>query len=590
MRIPESKIDEVAAAADIVQIISEYVDLKKAGKDYRGLCPFHGDKDPSFYVSPSKGIFHCFGCAVGGSVFSFLMKIESLSFVEAVRKVAARCGISFEFQAGSGGGPDERKVLEEALGFARGFFSDNLATAAHCLDYLKNRRIPHDRIIELGLGFAPDSWEALTGRLRRSGISDRVAVSAGLIRRRENGPGHYDYFRSRVMIPIHNLSGSSVAFGGRILGDGEPKYLNSPESAVFQKKRTLFGLDSARNSIREEGSALLVEGYFDQISLRINGIENVVAPLGTSLGSEHVRLIKRFTDRLIMIFDADEAGLRAVKRSIPICLANGIEPECLILPGDKDPDEAINRIGPDAFRELVDTALPAIDFFLENLEKQYDMRSLHGRNLALQESLPVLREIADSKEGDYLIERFSARIRVREDRIRSALRQSGRIRSRNKGQRIEKGRTLFDFPADERIIVRGMLLTDGFIDRVIESGVLKDLKDPVLVELARMMVDYKSDSGHFDANSFSNSVQDQDLAGTVAAWLHPKPAEDDIPCDEDGARLLEETLQRMRLRRLEKRRAEIQDRIRSCGEEEYTDLLIEFNEINRRLHKSVRSA
>lgn len=585
MRIPESKVAEVAAAADIVQVISDYVNLKKAGKDYRGVCPFHGDKDPSFYVSPQKGIFHCFGCSVGGSVFNFIMRMENTSFVEAVRILAGRYGVPFHLEEHRARNADEKSNLERALSVAYGYFTDSLRAESSAMDYLTNRGVSDRWFPDLGLGFAPDAWEGVQARLRSAGVDFKDAASAGLLRSRA-GSGYYDYFRSRIMIPIKDLTGGLIGFGGRILGPGEPKYLNSPESAVFRKKNVLFGLDSAREAIRREGFVVLVEGYFDQISLRIRGLENVVAPLGTALGVEQVRLLKRFTTDVIAVFDGDEAGLRAVKRSIPLFLSEGIEPRCLILTEDKDPDEAVNRIGAEAFRTQLDQTGSAIDFFLSSLESRYDFKTIQGRNLALEECLPVLREIADSKEADYLIERFSSRIKVREDRLRRILRGGPKLRRQESGIATDSRKKLFDFPADERNVVRGMLLTEGFIERVLESGVLKDLEDSILVDLAERMVRFREEEGGFDPMPFSRSLEDQSLASIVAGWLKPKPEEDDLRPEMDGDLLIDHSLDSIRLRKLERRKEEILKRMEKCSaSEEYTLLAQEFMAIARRLHK-----
>jgi DNA primase len=583
MRIPESKIAEVASAADIVEVISAYVDLKKAGKDYRGLCPFHGDKDPSFYVSPQKGIFHCFGCATGGSVFNFIMKMESIQFAEAVQLLARRYGVPFQLEARVKGSDDERARLVKALEAAQGYYTENLQGSLPVRDYLTNRGVPADWFEPLGLGFAPDSWEGIHGCLRAAGVDLKDAVSAGLIRPRTSG-GYYDYFRSRVTIPIRDLNGNLVAFGGRIFGEGDPKYLNSPESAVFRKRGVLYGLDTAREAIRREGCVILVEGYFDQIALRIRGLENTVAPLGTALGKDQIRLLKRFSSEMITVFDGDEAGLRAVKRSIPLFLSEGIEPRCLILHDDKDPDEAVNRVGITAFRRMLDTAGSMIDFLLDTVTAQYDVNTMQGRNLALEECLPVLREIADSKEGDYLIERFSSRIRVREDRVRRTVRSGPE--NRRKGPANER-KSLFDFPADERNVVRGMLLQEGFIDRVLESGVLKDIEDPLLMDLAGRMVRFREEAGRCDPISFANSLEDQNLASVVAGWLKPRPEEDDLRPEVDGGTAIDHSLDSIRLRKIEKRKAQIKERMKHCppGEEEYNVLARELLAIGRRLHK-----
>jgi len=586
MRIPESKVAEVAAAADIVQVISDHVELKKAGKDYRGLCPFHGDKDPSFYVSPQKGIFYCFGCGVGGSVFNFIMKMENTSFVEAVQMVARRYGVPFQLETGSGRAGNQRARLVTALEASQGYFVEKLRFNRSAADYLSGRGVSPECVNSLGLGYAPDSWDGLLDHLRKSGVDLQDAVAAGVIRPRAGG-GYYDHFRSRIMIPIRDLNGQLVAFGGRIFGEGEPKYLNSPDTALFHKKSLLYGLDSAREAIRREGRVVIVEGYFDQISLRIRGMENTVAPLGTALGREQIRIVKRFTDDVITVFDADEAGIRAVKRSIPLFLAEGIEPRCLILKQHKDPDEAVNSLGMDAFRELLDTSVSMIDFLLDALETQYNLKTIQGRNLAVEECLPVLREIADSKEGDYLIERFSFRIRVREDRLRRILSSGAGLGHSNREKGAESKKSLFDFPADERNVVRGMLLRQGFMDRVIESGVLKDLEDSVLSSLAQGMVRFREQTGGFDAVSFSNSLEDEQFASVVAGWLRPKPEEDDLRPEVDGDLTIDHSLDRIRLRKLEQRKAEIQERMKRCipGEEEYNNLARELLAIGQRLHK-----
>ncbi|MEW6350548.1 MAG: DNA primase [Thermodesulfobacteriota bacterium] len=588
MRISESDIARIAAAADIVQVISGYVDLKKAGKDYRGICPFHGDKDPSLYVSPHKGIFYCFGCATGGSVFNFLMKIEGIPFAEAVRVLAARYGIELTIDEHWRESKDQKDRLLRCLGLAHQRFRENLRASREAREYVDRRDIPSEWIERLELGYAPDSWDDMSRHLTRAGIDPKDAVSCGLLKARQS-EGFYDAFRSRLMIPIRDLNGNLVAFGGRILGEGEPKYLNSSESTVFHKKMVLYGLDSAREAIRREGSAVLVEGYFDQISLRIRGVENAVAPLGTAFGKEQARLLRRFTSNVVTLFDGDEAGLRAAKRAIPIFLAEGIEGGCVALKEDKDPDEAIRRIGPEEFRQLIAHAQPMIDFLLDSLHTQYDLTRLNGRNLALEECLPVLREIADSKERDYLIERFASGIRIREDRIRSILKtQSGRIAHPQERKDVSR-QSLFDLPADERNIVRGMLLKEGFIHRATESGVLTRLREPILKEIARRLIQYREQIGSLDAAAFCSSLEDERMASMVASWIRPRIEEDDLQDDQGGDIVLEETLTRMRLRSLEERKSELEARIASLGpNQEDPELFQEYTALVRQLHKAAK--
>ena len=587
MRIPESKISEIAAAADIVQVVSGYIELKKAGKDYRGICPFHGDKDPSLYVSPQKSIFHCFGCAVGGSVFNFVMQIENLSFLEAVKLLAQRYGIALELEKGDIARDDTRERLFRVLDLAQSYFVHSLNNDPQAQEYLINRGISKEWIDFLGLGFAPDSWDGFESRLSMSGLSVRDALIAGLLREKPSG-GYYDYFRGRIMIPIRGLSGELVAFGGRALGDADPKYLNSPESLVFKKKNLLFGLDSAKDAIKKNGFVILVEGYFDQISLRIRGILNVVAPLGTSLTVEHARLLKRFSGKVVTIFDGDEAGLRAVKRSLPIFLSEGIEPESVILKDDKDPDGAINRIGTQGFQKIIESSQPMIDFFLDQLDAQYDFKGITGRNQALEECLPVLRRIADSPERDYLIERFSSRIRIKEERLRRAVATNKFDQtSQSRSSKQKPASTLFDFPADERNVVRGMLTQQGFIERIAETGVLREIENPSLSTLARAIVSFFNERGTFDSRQFSLSLEDSEMAALVASWLQPKPEEDDLRPEVDGAIAIDQSLDRLRLKKLLRRKSYIQERLGKCasGEEEYNNLARELLVIGRRLRR-----
>uniref|UniRef100_A0A7C4EV93 DNA primase n=1 Tax=Desulfomonile tiedjei TaxID=2358 RepID=A0A7C4EV93_9BACT len=582
MRIPQAKISEIAAAADIVQVISQYVALKRAGKDYKGVCPFHGDKDPSFYVSPQKGIFHCFGCSVGGSVFNFLMRIENWTFVAAVQYLAKKYGIHLDLTEAHGGKEEDRKAILQALRLAGEYFSTHLVGEART--YLADRGISDTWIKELGLGFAPDKWDGMVFFLRSRGVPDRHARAAGLVRERADG-SHYDYFRQRIMIPIRNINGQIVAYGGRILGEGTPKYLNSPESEVFTKKNTLFGLDAAREAIRKEGYVILVEGYFDQISLRTHGIDHVVAPLGTSLAQEQVRLIKRFTSNVRIVFDSDEAGIRALKRAIPMFLGQGIEPSCVLLQGAKDPDEAIQQHGTEKFKKLVEDAIPAIDFFLEHIESRCDVNTIKGKNLAIEEIMPIIGEIADSVERDYIIEKVCSRFRIKEERLRQFLRTSA---ARSAGlSRVERGLGLYNFPADERNVVRGMILLEGVIDAIEAAGALKDIEDPVLAELAAKATAFHRQNGRFDSKAFLHSLEDERLSSIVASWMNPRPEEDDLRPELDGDTLVYESLDRMRRRKLEKRKSEIKERMKKCipGDDEYKQLATELMSLGRVLHK-----
>jgi DNA primase len=581
MRISESVVSEIALSSDIVKTISDYVNLKKAGKDYKGVCPFHGDKDPSFYVSPQKGIFHCFGCAVGGNVFNFIMRIENVPFVEAVKIVAEKNGITFAFEQGYHTSKDAKQNLLDVLESAHRFFKSNLINCTEVQSYLDERGITSEWISRLGFGYALPEWDGLVDHIRKSKCDINDGLAVGLIKARTTG-GYYDAFRSRVIIPIYDLSDRCIGFGGRIIGDGEPKYLNSTESVIFHKKNQLFGLNSARESIKQKDFAIIVEGYFDQISLRIHGFENTVATLGTALTTDQIRLLKRFTSNIVLIFDGDSAGIRAVKRSIPLFLSESIEPKCLILKEDKDPDEAVRRVGSTTFQQWIDRSASAIDLFLTMIAENHDLNSVFGRNSALEECIPVLREIADSKERDYLIERFASTLRMRENRLQR-LAFSANVKTPAKAIR----KSLFDYPADERNVVRGMVLRVGFVKRVLESGTLKDIEDPVLSKLAKLIVDFNEDSDEFNTREFLNFIDDPDIASIIAGWLNPRPEEDDLRPEVEGDLALDQSLDRLRSKKLLRRKTEIQHKMKTCipGGDEYNDLAGELWAIGQTLRK-----
>ncbi len=300
-----------------------------------------------------------------------------------------------------------------------------------------------------------------------------------------------------------------------------------------------------------------------------------------------MKLIKRYTANVITVFDGDEAGLRAVRRSIPLFLAEGVEPRCLILKEDKDPDEAVQKHGIDEFRKMLSQAVPMVDFLLNDLNERYDINGIQGRNLALEECLPVLREIADSKERDYLIERFASRLRVREDRILRLIGAAPLARRQSGAIRQEPNRGMQGVSDAEKNVVRGMLLREGFVDTVIESGLIKHLEDPFLRSLADRIVTHRKQTSNFDPLSFCNSLEDHKLASIVAAWLEPRPEEDDLRPEVDGDRVIDESVERLRLRRVERRKSEIIQKMKKClpGAEDYNLLAQELLEIGRRLHK-----
>jgi len=372
-QISEDKISEVREQTDIVELISQYVSLKRSGVNHVGLCPFHSEKSPSFSVNSARQFFHCFGCGVGGDVFSFLMQTEGLTFPDAARRLAERSGIDLQEQILS---PEEelrqrqRERLYRANDVAASYFHQLLmdhpaGTVAR--SYMKTRGYGRKAAGEYQIGFALDSWDGLKKHLEEQGIAAADARTLGLIRPGKQGRGDYDLFRGRLIFPVCDLSGQIVAFAGRVLDDSKPKYINSPESPIYHKGRVLFGLYQARQAMRQSGDVLLVEGYFDQLALFRAGFPQVVATCGTALTVEHARILKRYVQRVVLLFDQDNAGKKATFKAMTVLQEEGLPAAVIELPGGDDPDSFIQREGAEAFRLRLEKARSVMDLFIDDL-------------------------------------------------------------------------------------------------------------------------------------------------------------------------------------------------------------------------------
>ncbi len=417
-------VARVRDASDILGVVASYVPLKKKGGNYWGCCPFHSEKTPSFSVAPEKGFFYCFGCHAGGNVFKFISMIENISYFDAIRLQAEKLGIPMPDREKSEKDVEkERKIadLRRMMEMAQSFFHNCLVKTrygATGLQYFAGRGIGADVIEEFGLGFAPDAPGKLRDAFKKRGVSEQLLLEGGLVAERQNGV--YDKFRNRVMIPIADDRGRVVGFGGRVLGDGQPKYLNSPETLLFNKRRILFGLDRAKRAIREEGKVILVEGYMDAISLSAAGIKNVVASLGTAFTAEQCRLVLRSTDEICFCYDSDEAGQRATMRALSIVRSTGARARVMIVPDGKDPDEFVRKHGADAFRELSKEARSIGDFHLEYVQRTNDIRTLDGKNKALKALLPVLKESNPVEQNEY-VKRLRSTLGIDEGIIRQEI-------------------------------------------------------------------------------------------------------------------------------------------------------------------------
>ncbi len=426
--IPDDKIQQMRDGFDIYELVSRYVQLKRSGANYVGLCPFHTEKSPSFSVNSGRQIFKCFGCGVGGDVFEFLMRIEGLNFPEAAQRIAGEMGIDVaerKLSLEEDRRRQERENLQRVNAVAAEFFHRQLLDspgAEGCRQYLNKRGYGRTSAAEYQLGYASDSWDVLTNYLRQQGIDLAEARTLGLIRSRDKKEGDYDLFRGRLIFPIHDLSGRIVAFGGRILGDGKPKYINSPESPIYHKGQILFGLYGARQAIRQASEVILVEGYFDQLALVRAGVANAVATCGTALTAEHAQLIKRFAKRALLLFDNDNAGRSATFKSMDLLLPSGLETAVVELEAGEDPDSFLQKRGKEAFAEKLKAARPVIELYMQD-QLAAASTGASGVSRAAQQVLEKLVLLPNPMELDLSLKDLARRTQIEVDLLRRQLEQ-----------------------------------------------------------------------------------------------------------------------------------------------------------------------
>ena len=533
--IPEDKISEIKNAADIVDIVSETVLLKKAGKNYIGLCPFHSEKTPSFTVSPDKQIFHCFGCSTGGNIFNFLMKQEGLTFPEAARHLAKRYSIEIPDRRLS---PEQQKRLserEELLDLNRramdyyhqALLSD--ATGLKAKSYLVKRGISQQTINGFKLGYAREGWDYLFRFFSHKRISTALLQKSGLILPRKNKNGHYDRFRNRVIFPIFDVNGQVVGFGGRVLDDALPKYLNSPETPVYNKSRSLYGIHRAKEKSRATGTVYIVEGYLDLLALHQHGIENAVATLGTALTADHVKLLTRYARRMILVYDSDEAGIRSAQRCIEtfwqehvdfrredVFSEDKADTHILVLPAGHDPDSYVFEHGPAAFLEAASSSPGIITFLMDCAVRKHGL-STEGKIRIISELQSPLAAINDRVAQAIYIQQLAERINIAEaavlERIRTVATQKPRSKptasvaknATSDDDTPPAGATVFASGAErpepvdpgirfERRIIAMMLQFPEILPEVNKLNVLKYFENDVLESIGKLVLKYSPTS------------------------------------------------------------------------------------------------
>jgi DNA primase len=422
LRFSSDLLEEIRNRCDIVDIISKYVHLKPAGKGFKGLCPFHEEKTPSFMVSPEKQLFHCFGCGEGGNVFNFLMKYEKISFFEAVKMLAKKSGVSLPVDEEKENFLNRQKErLYKLNNLTANYYRECLFKTNQgkkIINYLKKRGINDSSVEKYKLGYAPPGWDALTNFLKKRGHSYEELIKARIINKSKIEGKYIDYFRDRIIFPIFNLSGRVIGFGGRVLDDSLPKYINSPETLVYNKGSNLYSLNFAREDIRKKDYLIIVEGYTDVLITQQYEFNNVAASLGTALTTRQIDLIKRFTDMVLIAYDADSAGNMATSRSLDLLVKAGFEVKVIDLPQGYDPADFLIKKGKTAFQNLIDSSLSLIDYKLKLLYSKYNIKTIEGKVKVIKGIMPTLSVMGDENELRAQIVKISEELKLTEEAIR----------------------------------------------------------------------------------------------------------------------------------------------------------------------------
>jgi DNA primase len=543
--ISEEILAEILSRANIVEVIDEHLTLRKVGSGYQGLCPFHSDSKPSFHVNEARQFFHCFGCGAGGNAFHFLMRFHHMTFPEAVQTLATRYGVQLPQRSPS---PEERRrkaqrdALQEINDLAVTFFRKVLlgSKGMQAIGYLDRRGISPETQEAFSLGLSPSGWRALVNFLSEKSVSLSIAERAGLIISGKDG-GYYDRFRGRLMFPIHDERGRVVGFGGRAMGEEPPKYLNSPDSPVFEKRKNLYGLYIARGPIREADTALVVEGYTDLLALHQYGIRNAVATLGTALTEEHLLMLKRFTPKVIHVFDADEAGDRATMRALDLCLKVRIRGRVLRLPARHDPDSYVRKVGAAAFRAEVENAISLTDYLINRVSEREDISQLEGKTKALEQLIPYIRRLPDRVSIDHYASVVSERLRIAEARIHEMIKEGAEAVH----SRIEKQSPNDPYRA-ERLLLQAVL-KEPSLAGCLQSDVLEEFQDPKAKALGAHMARWVDEGIDRDRHSLKASIQDLDLAQALSQLFM------NLEAVEQPDRICEDCIKHIRRKGLERK-------------------------------------
>ncbi len=538
MRYSDDLIEEVRMRNDIVDVISDYVKLQRKGSSYFGLCPFHNEKSPSFSVSPSKQIYYCFGCGAGGNVFRFLMEYENYTFVEALEALAQRAGIELpklEYSKEAKEQADMKSLLLEINKEAAKYYYYQLRRKENIqgMSYLKGRALSDETINKFGLGYSDKFSNDLYRYLKSKNYSDEILRQSGLFNVDEKR-GMYDKFWNRVIFPIMDVNHKVIGFGGRVMGDGKPKYLNSPETKIFDKSRNLYGLNLARTSRKK--NLIICEGYMDVISMHQAGFNNAVASLGTALTSQQASLLKRYTDEVLIIYDSDEAGVKAALRAIPILKEAGLHTRVVDLRPHKDPDEFIKNMGNEAFQARLDGATNSFMFEIRSLESQFDMKDPQGKTSFFNEAAQKLLRIEDDIERNNYIEAVARAYQVSEQNLRKkvnqlAMRGAGIKEPTKAKSGIQKNQEKKNgFEMSQKLMLTWLTSYPRIFGEVAKYVAPEDFTNPLYHKVAKMLYE-QYEKGELNPARLLNYFTDSEEQKEVAAVFNAR-----IPLESDEER------------------------------------------------------
>jgi DNA primase len=550
--IKQEKIIEIRDRASIVEVISDYVTLRRVGRNFTGLCPFHAEKSPSFTVSEEKGIFHCFGCRAGGSVFQFLMQYDHLTFPEAVERLAGRYGIEIERESSAkNGAAGERESLyrineRAAANYHKILFGHPAGQRA--LDYLKSRKVNEDLARRFLVGYAPATGSGLLDLVRKEQLSVKDALRVGLIGQRSRQ--FHEKFFGRLMFPIINAGGKILGFGGRVLDGGLPKYINSSETPLFHKGSTLYGLYQAKEGIRRADRVVVVEGYLDVMALHQFGLLSAVATLGTALTPDHVRLLGRYTQNIVALFDGDDAGRKAAARSFEIFVETGLLGRAAFLPAGEDPDTFVHNHGPEALEKILERAIPLADYYFSWLKQRFGM-SLEGKSQIASEVSRLLAKLSNPFEVDLLVQRAVDTLGIREELLRRSAPASGyRPGAKTTVQASSEKAPPSRDDIAEQSLVSLMLRVSSVLRTVEKESEVRQWLSPKWRDIVDLILAEWQERGEVDVFRVAQKV-DPESAGQMTALALQGESIPEIECDRMAADCFSH-LRRKYLRSLER--------------------------------------